>query len=278
MAHDPDADKPAQRSPKYLPGDAGQQAMVLWERIYASAGEAGINRADKEFDVFVWSVKGKQLWKFLVRTPDVVIEKERKIAIVRDHLQTLGCSELFVDLMAEMFNYDNLELLEQVAADFHTINREHRREVDVTLITPTELDSAALEFYKATISLNYLKEGDNLIFNHHVDTSFTKGYRVVVKDKVFDFTRDAARKAHLTQLEMAEVSRVSRLESRLKAAPTPVVTDAVKKDVDLKSFGLDLNVVQQWEEQAEKRRKEFEAARVQMVEKLAKSKLNVVFE
>jgi hypothetical protein len=73
--------------------------MLLWERIYAHGGEAGINRADKEFDVFVWSVKGKQLWKFLVRTPDIVIEKDRKIAIVKEHLQTLGCSELFINSM-----------------------------------------------------------------------------------------------------------------------------------------------------------------------------------
>jgi hypothetical protein len=177
-----------------------------------------------------------------------------------------------------MFNYDNLELLEQVAADFHALNREHRKEVDVTLVTPTELDSATLEFYKATISLNYLKEGDNLIFSHRVDNSFTKGYRVVVKDKLYDFTRDAARKANLTNIEMVEAQKVSRLESRLKAAPQLVLTDSVKKELDLPSFGLTVEAVHQWEAQADKRRKEFEAARVQLVEKLSKTKLNVVFE
>lgn len=85
--------------PKYLPGAAGNQAMNLWERIYAAEGEAGVARADKELDVFVWSVSGKQLWKFLVRTPDVVIEKERKIEVLRDHLQKMGCSPLFINLM-----------------------------------------------------------------------------------------------------------------------------------------------------------------------------------
>lgn len=154
--------------------------MNLWESVYAAEGEAGVARADKELDVFVWSVRGKQLWKFLVRTPDVLIEKDRKIEVLRDHLQTMGCSPLFINLMgnlhffpflillAELFQQDNLALLDQIADDFHAINREHRREVDVVLFTPAAVDAATLDFYKATIALNYLKEGDNLIFSHHV--------------------------------------------------------------------------------------------------------------
>jgi F0F1-type ATP synthase delta subunit len=278
MVEEPASSKPTTRSPKFLTGIAGNQAMNLWERIYSAEGEVGINRADKELDVFVWSVQGKQLWKFLVRTPDVLIEKERKIEVIRDHLQTMGCSQLFIDTMAEMFEYDNLQLLEQVAADFHAINREHRREVDVSLFTPAALDAAALEFYKATISLNYLKEGDNLIFSHHVDTSITSGYRVVVKDKLYDFTRDNARKQFFASLELSAASKLSQAESRVKSLPKVEVTEAIKKEADLPAWGIDASFLQKLEELSTKRKKEFAEARVQLLNKKLGTQVAVTFE
>lgn len=77
--------------------------MNLWESIYSAEGETGVARADKELDVFVWSVRGKQLWKFLVRSPDVIIDKERKIEVLQDHLESIGCSPLFINLMGTLF-------------------------------------------------------------------------------------------------------------------------------------------------------------------------------
>jgi len=278
MVETPDSEKVLKRSPKYLTGTAGNQAMHLWEKIYAAEGEQGIARADKELDVFVWSVKGKQLWKFLVRTPDMLIDKERKIEVIREHLQNMGASKVFIDLMAEMFRQDNLSLLEQVAEDFHAINREHRREVDVSLFTPSELDQATLDYYKATIALNYLKEGDNLIFTHHVDNNIGSGYRVVVKDKIYDFTRDTPRKQLLQQLELAEGQKISEIEKRVKPTFTPELTPALLKDLDLPSWGLDENFGSRLEEEAARRKKAYEQARVQLVEKLSGKHLQVAFE
>lgn len=260
--------KNRKRSPKYLPGAAGNQAMNLWESIYAAEGEVGVARADKELDVFVWSVRGKQLWKFLVRTPDVLIEKDRKIEVLRDHLQTMGCSPLFVEQMSQLFNEDNLALLEQIADDFHAINREHRREVDVVLFTPAAVDAATLDFYKATIALNYLKEGDNLIFSHHVDKNITAGYRVSVKDKVYDFSRDAPRKAFFSTLELQDNSRLGQHEGRVKAeAPT---TEGFRKEFEhaKKELGIDAAWEENFEKQAAARLEKFAAARVDLVNKL----------
>lgn len=182
-----------------------------------------------------------------------------------------------------MFAIDNLQLLEQIADDFHAINREHRREVDVVLFTPAQLDAATLEYYKATIALNFLQEGDNLIFTHHVgnfscywltdkvDSNITSGYRVVVKEKVHDFSHDAARKAFREKLEYADAAKLNQAEGRVKAAAG--VTDSYKKELEAakKVFGIDAAWEQNFEQQSDERLNKFEQARVQLYSKLAEA-------
>jgi len=203
--------KEAKLPPKFLPGSAGEQAMHLWQRIYEATGDAGLLRAEKEFDTFVWSVRGKQLWRFLVQTPDAFIERERKIFVLREHLTSLGCSDTFVDLMVELFNTDDIRSLEQIRQDFNAINREHRREVDVELVTAAAFDAETLEYYKASIALNFLKEGDNMIFSHSVDSGIKGGYKVTVKGTLHDFTHNAPRDAFFASLQNALAAEERKL-------------------------------------------------------------------
>jgi len=212
--------------PKFLPGSAGEHAMHIWQQINAIGGDAALMRAEKEFDNFVWSVRGKELWKFLVQTPDAFIERDTKIFVLRDHLESLGCSATFVDLMVELFNSDEIRSLEQIRQDFFAINREHRREVDVELVTSSTLDAETLEYYKASISLNFLKDGDNMIFSHSVDSNISGGYKVTVKGTVHDLTHNAPREAFFASLQnsfKAEERRVTTLanSATYNAAPTP---------------------------------------------------------
>jgi len=65
---------------------------------------------------------------------------------------------------------------------FSEINRSHRREIDVKLVTGKKLNQASLEYYKNTISLDYLDPADKMIF--------TYGYKVYIRNKLFDFTQD----------------------------------------------------------------------------------------
>jgi F0F1-type ATP synthase delta subunit len=211
-----DSQKQTKLPPKFFPGSAGAQAMRLWQKVYEGAGDAGLARAEKEFDIFVWSVRGKQLWKFLVQTPDAFVDRDRKIALVREHLTSMGCTPLFIDLMIELFNTDDITSLEQIRQDFNAINREHRREVDVELVTGSQLDADTLEYYKASISLNYLKEGDNMIFSHSVDSNIKSGYRVSVKGKLHDFTHNAPRDAFFASLKNAHQAEERRIAGTMK--------------------------------------------------------------
>jgi F0F1-type ATP synthase delta subunit len=223
--------------PKFLSGSAGEQAMYLWQQLYAAGGDAALGRAEKEFDNFVWSVRGKELWKFMVQTPDAFIDRETKIFVLRDHLESLGCSKTFVDLMVELFNSDEINSLEQIRQDFFAINREHRREVDVELVTPASMDAETLEYYKASIALNYLKDGDNMIFSHSVDNNIKGGYRVTVKGVVHDLTHNAPREAFFASLQNAYAAEERRVVANANLAlhnadPTPDVL----KDFDQELF------------------------------------------
>jgi len=192
---------PVTKAPKFLAGTTGKKSMVLWQKIYRKGGDAALLKAETEFDVFVWSVRDHKLWKFLIQTPDAFISRERKVKVVQEHLAGLGCSGLFIEQMTRLFFSDEIKSLEQIRTDFLLINREHRREVDVEFVSPAALDADTVAYYKASIALNYLKEGDNMIFNYTVDPTINKGYRILVKGELHDFTHDAPKNSYFTTLQ-----------------------------------------------------------------------------
>jgi len=223
--------------PKFMSGSAGEQAMYIWQQIYDAGGDAALARAEKEFDNFVWSVRGKELWKFMVQTPDAFVDRETKIWVLREHLEGLGCSTTFVDLMVELFNSDEISSLEQIRQDFCAINREHRREVDVELVTPATMDAETLEYYKASIALNFLKEGDNMIFSHSVDNNIQGGYKVTVKGVVHDLTHNTPREAFFAALQNTYAAEERKVVA-LASSPTFSfnVPAELLKDIDQELF------------------------------------------
>jgi len=73
----------------------------------------------------------------------------------------------------------------------------------VKLIVGKELDQSTLSFYKATIGLDFLKPDDNMIFEYEVNNTIT-GYKVIVNNKLFDFTQDKERREVADKLRKAE--------------------------------------------------------------------------
>jgi len=218
--------------PKFLPGRAGEQAMVLWEKLYASGGDAALVRGEKEIDNFVWSVRGNKVWDFLIKTPDDLVSRDRKFAVVEEHLQAIGCSPLFIKLMGELFRSDEMDSLEQIRSDFFAINREHRKEVDVEFVTPAAIDAETLEYYKASIALNYLTEEENMIFTHSITSDFKKGYKVVVKGVVHDFSHDSAKDSYYASLKK-DTNPDPGFHSYLKSLMTlPPLTAEDEKEIN----------------------------------------------
>jgi len=223
--------------PKFLSGSAGEQAMYIWQQIYDAGGDAALTRAEKEFDNFVWSVRGKELWRFLVQTPDAFIDRETKLYVLQDHLQNLGCSKTFMNLMVELFNSDEIGALEQIRQDFFAINREHRKEVDVELVTPAALDAETLAYYKASIALNFLKEGDNMIFSHSVDKNISGGYKVTVQGVTTDLTHNAPRESFFANLQAGWAAAERKASANINSLHhNPDPTPDVMKNIDYELF------------------------------------------
>jgi len=193
-----EAKKSTTKFPLVLSGSAGKAAMLLFKNVYEAEGVEGLNRTQKELDVFLWSVEGKKEWNSLIYTPDLLVSRATKNAKVAAHLKAIGASPLFSRQLLGIFNSKVVHRLDQVVNDFHAIVRAYKREVDVRLTTKGELDKATLQFYKNTVALNYLEPEDNMIFAHDVDPTIVDGYRVVVKGQTFDLTANkvvAAKKA-----------------------------------------------------------------------------------
>jgi len=226
--------------PKFIPGRSGERAMHLWERLYSAGGDQALLRGEKEIDNFVWSVRGNKVWEFLVKTPDDLISRDKRFAVVEEHLQAIGCSPLFIRLMGDLFRSDEMDSLEQIRSDFFLINREHRKEVDVEFITPSMVDAETLAYYKASIALNYLKEEENMIFTHRVTSDFKKGHKIVVKGVTHDFSRDAGRDSYFASLEIERRKRSSDpgFESYLKSIfSLPQLSAEDEKELAASSLG-----------------------------------------
>jgi len=128
-------------------------------------------------------------WKSLIHTPDAFIPVQEKVKRMNKYLVSLGCSTSFQSLMVPLLVNGSISRLEQIAVDFTEINRAHKREIDVSLITGKSLDSATIEFYKSSIALDFLDPRDNIIFTYSVDPTI-QGYKVRVKNKTYDFTHN----------------------------------------------------------------------------------------
>lgn len=85
---------------------------------------------------------------------------------------------------------------------------------------------------------------------------------------MYDFSRDAPRKAFFSSLELLDNSRLGQHESRVRAeAP---VTESFKKEFEhaKKELGIDAAWEENLEKQTNARLEKFAAARVDLVNKL----------
>jgi len=179
--------------PIAIPGETGKCAMALWKRVFEAEGLEGLERTQKELDVFLWSVEGKKAWTTLLYTPDLILPREKKKNLVlQSQLEAIGASQTFIDNLTAIFNSKYIFRLEQVRDDFFTLVRAFKREVDVRLITAAPLDEPTKEFMKNTIALNYLDPQDNIIFSTDVDPSIKGGYKVLIKGMLHDLTTNKA--------------------------------------------------------------------------------------
>jgi len=177
--------------PLFVPGKAGQIAMKIWQKIATTEGVTGLDRTQTELRVFLAYTKQTRKWRDLVHTPDAFVAITQKVSALTGILESLGCSPTFVSVMIPILKDGTISKLEQITTDFNEINRSYRREVDVTLITGKKLDQTSIDFYKSTIALDFLDPADNMIFSHTVDHNIS-GYKVMIKNKVHDFTHNNA--------------------------------------------------------------------------------------
>jgi len=148
-------EKATTKPPVFILGKAGQIAMKIWRQVVSTEGSEGLDRVQREFFVFLHFTKESQKWSNLVHTPDAFLPIEEKIKSMTSILNGLGCSDTFISLMIPLLKDGSISKLEQVTTDFNEINRAHRREVDVTLVTGKKLDETSLDFYKSSIALDF---------------------------------------------------------------------------------------------------------------------------
>jgi F0F1-type ATP synthase delta subunit len=199
--------------PVFVLGKAGQIAMKFWRRIATTEGADGLARTELELSVFFRVFQRSLQLKELVKTADAFISVDEKERILKQKLNSLGCSEVFTGFVSQVLRSGDFARLEQIYVDFAEINRSFRREVDVALITGRKLDLSTLEFYKSTISLDFLDPADNMIFTHSVDPTLD-GYKVLVKNKVYDFTSNEEKAA--AQRRIAEATHFSARDELFK--------------------------------------------------------------
>jgi len=199
-------DAPPGEVPVLIPGVAGAYAMNFFESVFELEGDIGVKTFEKQLNLLSWSVRNDPDWE-LTRSP--LISTEQKSQLVQQRLQILGCSEFFIDSIVSLVQSEAITRLDQIRYDFEEIMRAYRREVDVILVTKSQLSEKDLEFYKKNIRLNFLSPKDNVIFNHQVDESITHGYRITISGQEFDFTwnKDQAELAKQEQAEALESTK-----------------------------------------------------------------------
>jgi len=205
--------------PVKLSGAAGAAAGNLWRNVYEADGLAGLERTQKELDVFLWSVEGKKAWTSLIYTPDVLIPREKKDALLLRQLEAIGASQTFIDNLTSIFHTKDIYRLEQIRDDFFTIVRAFKREVDVRIITPKAMDAATLEFMKSTVALNFLSPQDNMILATEVDPSIVSGYKVILKGMTHDFTSNKAIEAAAAKDQQKAAATISMINSYRSQLP-----------------------------------------------------------
>jgi len=171
--------------PHFVLGETGEVAMTLWETVYNEEGDYGIQRTEEELKLLGLITYGRKEWLELVSTP--LIPQETKDSILVQQLEDLHYSPQFIEYMMTIFHSGCAHRLQQIINDFVEINREFRHEVEVKLITGEVLDQSSVEFYKNSITLDYLEPEDQVIFTHVVDSSII-GYKVLIKKQVYDFS------------------------------------------------------------------------------------------
>jgi len=189
--------------PKFIMGKAGEIAMDIWYRAYAHGGAIACARLQLELEVFTrFSNAPKETWKKLmnendnafqacIRSPNEFLSLDKKSRILVDLIQEIGGSEFFIfRVILPLSKSGELHRINQIYADYKELQRAFNREIDVVLFTNKALDQQAIDFYKASISLDFLAPEDKMIFDHKVDGNIWKGYKVSVQNKIHDFTHD----------------------------------------------------------------------------------------
>jgi len=191
--------------PAYILGRSGGIAMSLFRIVDLTEGVIGLRRTEKELEVLsAISRKYEKQWRELLGIPTSLVPQDKKDEILDIVLSEIGCSFRFYEYMLELFHKGEMTHLPQIATDFQELNRAHRKEVDITVVTGTELSQMELEFYKSSVALDFLQPADNMIFTHNVDKSILGGYKVIMNDTTYDFTHNADIETTRTRVSKAK--------------------------------------------------------------------------
>jgi len=214
-------------TPAIIPGTSGNFAMQFFEKAYENGGDEGVKRFEKELDVLTWSVRKDADWEVVTRSP--LVNKEWRNQLVHERLQSIGCSQFFINCILDLIDRRVISRLDQVRVDYEEIMRAYRREVDVTFVTGKSIQSSDLEYFKKSIKLNYLRPEDNVIFTHTVDPNIKKGYIVTIGQNTYDFTWNKAIEA-----ENARTQEQNRKEEIALLSQYPANPDLKIKETLLK--------------------------------------------
>jgi len=192
--------------------------MYFFEQAYAHGGDEAVKIFEKELNLLTWNVRTNKIWEVQTRSPLIPPEDAKMLVALRLIAMNLD-DDLFAKSILGLAQDPSLiSRLNQIRADYEEIMRAYRREIDVTFTTKEAIPPEHLEFYKKTIKLNFLQPEDNMIFNHSVNPSITKGYTVTVGTNTFEITWD---KAIALEQERIRGERLTK-EAKLNAlAPKP---------------------------------------------------------
>jgi len=168
-----------------IPGIAGEYATNFFKESYKRGGPRVAQAFELELNILTWSVRGDSDWDVVTTSPFFSLEQKEKA--VRDKCKQLKLSPFFTNRVIALLQNDiDITRLEQIRSDFEELMRSFRRERQVILVTGKQLSKEEIEFFKHSLKVSYLSEGDSMVFSHQVDATISGGLRVVVDGTTHD--------------------------------------------------------------------------------------------
>jgi len=168
-----------------IPGIAGEYATNFFRESYKRGGARVAQAFELELNILTWSVRGDSDWDVITTSPFFSLEVKEKT--VRDKCKDLKLSPFFTNRVIALLQSDiDITRLEQIRTDFEELMRSFRRERQVVLVTGKDLSKEETEFFKHSLRVSYLSEGDSMVFTHQVDSNIKGGLRVVIDGTIHD--------------------------------------------------------------------------------------------